>query len=713
MNVITEITMCGIKGTNAKQTLTGRDIIIGSNGAGKTTRSQSLGLALLGYIPGKGKKNEETMKLTSGNAIEVGFVTSDLRGVTRKFSRKDATVTQTVTIAPKGNEKTVAQKEQRLEQEFGKAPVMLDFSEFLGLSDMKRREFIFSIANQGEDGTYDPSIIRDALRSMTASPDDTDSQAIETLNADIDECVSEIVKSASEDTSYQDFLTAMLDFAKNQLSHWKKERDKSEGASQKIADYKNDLAQTDRSLDTNRKKHEEISEERLTASNELTRVQGENKNRELKNQQIASRKKAIVDAEASDTAKNAAVINEMISDYKKELVQVDNKAAIAQETERLAVINKNIANFEKLRGDLLEKHQAAKSQKEANEKLINSLKNQSGTCPLDKRIQCGQDFTELMMELGHETQQHDATIKEITEKGTANANDIDNEKRAAQETQVRIDGLRQQEINALRANEEVQKVIRDLESDLKKPENDDTAMAAWLASQKEELQALLPSDGDEWMLLSTEALEKRISELEAQIKALKATIDEQTKVRNAMANQKSSMVDAIVAGYHVEAWNRITEAAGPKGLQGELVKDTIAPLKESVNNKLKAMGVEKIFYIQTEDEKGKEVFQFGYVDYDREEHRNFDALSTGEQMILLIAFMTTIVERLNPPLKVLAIDNMEALDSGNLHRVLRGLEVAGASFDNIILSGVLDIETSDALCAGNGWHVWNLDGGAA
>lgn len=712
--MITKITMRGIKGANAKQTLTGRDIIIGSNGAGKTTRTQSLGLALLGYIPGKGKQPAETMKLASGNALEVGFETSDVKNVSRKFSRKDTTITQTITIAPKGSEKTAAQKEQRLEHEFGKAPVMLDFSEFLGLSDMKRREFIFSLVNQDSE-KFDATTMYKAILAIAAfsEDEDADPQAVEALHADIDECLTNAPQVGDCET-YQGLLTAMLIYAKEQLSHWKKERDKSEGAAQKIAEYKNDLEQTDRNLDANRKKHEALSEERLTASNELTRVQSENRQRELNNQKITSRKKAIVEAEASDTAKNAAAINEMIADYKRELVQVDNKAAIAHEAERLETINKNIASFENLRVVLLEQHQAAKSQRDANEKLINSLKNQSGTCPVDKRIQCGQDFTELMMELGLEAQQHTATIREITEKGTSNNANLENEKRAAQECQAKIDGLRQQEINALRANEEVQQVIRDLEADLKKPENDDTAMAAWLTSQKEELKSLLPTEGaEEWPLLPTVALDNRIKELETEITVLKSTVDEQTKVRNTLANLKSSMVDGTVAGYHVEAWKRISEAVGPKGLQGELVKDALAPLKECVQTKLSAMGVNRFFYIQTEDEKGKEIFQFGYVDHDRQERHNFDALSTGEQMILLIAFMTTIVEQLNPPLKILAIDNMEALDRENLMNVLKGLEVAGESFDNIILSGVLEIEAGDALCAGSGWHVWNLDGGAA
>ncbi len=43
---------------------------------------------------------------------------------------------------PPNGEKTAAAKEKRQEAELGRLPVMLDFDEFLSLSDTERREFI-------------------------------------------------------------------------------------------------------------------------------------------------------------------------------------------------------------------------------------------------------------------------------------------------------------------------------------------------------------------------------------------------------------------------------------------------------------------------------------------------------------------------------------------------------------------------------------------
>jgi exonuclease SbcC len=166
------------------------------------------------------------------------------------------------------------------------------------------------------------------------------------------------------------------------------------------------------------------------------------------------------------------------------------------------------------------------------------------------------------------------------------------------------------------------------------------------------------------------------------------------------------MIDGVTAGYHADAWKNIAEAVGAKGLQGELVKDALAPLTEAIQAKLTAMDIDKAFYFQTESDGGKEIFQFGWKAADGE-RRNFDALSTGEQLLLLIALMVTVIERADPPSKILIIDNAEQLDSENLRRVLHGLTTAGANLDNIVFLGVMDL--LDIQPEADGWTVWDLN----
>jgi exonuclease SbcC len=266
-------------------------------------------------------------------------------------------------------------------------------------------------------------------------------------------------------------------------------------------------------------------------------------------------------------------------------------------------------------------------------------------------------------------------------------------------------------VDALRDNESIQAIIRDYEAEIAKAESFDATREARLTAKSEELRGMMPGEGDAWGLIDVVPIAERVSALEGDIKSLMAKITEQTKSRNALATLKSSMVDSTVAGYHLDAWKAIAEAVGPKGLQGELVKDVLAPLTEAIQAKLQQMDIDKSFYFQTQDDKGKEIFQFGWRGAG-EQRRNFDALSTGEQMLLLIALMTTIIERLDPPLKVLCIDNAENLDKKNFERVLAGLTTAGVGFDNIIFCGVMDL-AGVAPSTEHGWRVWDLSRGGA
>jgi exonuclease SbcC len=93
-----------------------------------------------------------------------------------------------------------------------------------------------------------------------------------------------------------------------------------------------------------------------------------------------------------------------------------------------------------------------------------------------------------------------------------------------------------------------------------------------------------------------------------------------------------------------------------------------------------------------------------------EERLNFDALSTGEKLMLLIALIVVIIERNNPKLKILMIDNIENLDHENLVNVLEGLNVVGDKLDNIIISGVIDLKNCcDFSNDYMGFKVWDLE----
>lgn len=197
-------------------------------------------------------------------------------------------------------------------------------------------------------------------------------------------------------------------------------------------------------------------------------------------------------------------------------------------------------------------------------------------------------------------------------------------------------------------------------------------------------------------------LEKQAESIRTNIGSLKIKIEEQEKAKITLSNLKSTMIDSKTAEYNYINFKFLDETLGAKGLQGELVKETLEPIQNDIQVNLSAMGIEHEFYFTTETAGGKEVFQFGWKDKFGDK-RNFDALSTGQQMILLIAILTTFIEKASPNCRILAIDNIENLDSNNFKRVIDGLNKITDKLDNIILSGVIDVEEVE------GFKVWNLN----
>lgn len=696
--MINSIIMHGIKGANTEQPLTGRDIITGHNGAGKTTRVQALGISLLGYAPGNGKVAAETFKLASENQMTVGLKTDEFE-FTRTFSKKDKTVSQTISLMPPNGEKTAAAKEKRIASELGNIPVMLDFSEFIGLSDTKRREFIYSLATDGEAQDIDE--IKALVREHIKFPETADPQQMKIIESDIDECAAAYTTAES----VQDGLQAMSDYAKEQLTFWKKERDKAVSTAQKMSEYKNSLAETDRNLEANRAKLAEYQTELQTIAGQLAAAEEKGREAERKIERIAALKAEITALNEEENQNDPAELRTLIEQYKSDIKEIDNGSPIKVKQAELKTMHGEQERLTQKQNESREHYYEIKSKKDANIAILEKLQStSSGVCAIDCRIKCDKDFSEFINNLNSEIAEQQTKMEEAIQAGKAIKDKADETAERIAQLEAGIERLQNEEIEARKENADIQAIIAELTADLAAAENFETDRAARIATMQAELNTLgeaaeTPPDAPD----ETSGIITRRDELKGIVDDLNAKINEQTKARDALAAMKNSMTDGTEAGYQVDAWKAIAEAVGVKGLQGKLVKDTLLPLTEDVQRMLDKMGIAKTFRFITTDEKRKEIFQFGW-ETENGDFRNFDALSTGEQMLLLIALMTTIIERLNPPLKALVIDNSENLDRENLKRVLNGLTIAGESFDNIIFCGVFTLDQSEL----PNWKVWEL-----
>lgn len=696
--MIKEITMHNFKGQMKSQGLTGKDIFVGPNGKGKTTRLQAVGIALLGYVHGRGKLPAETFKLASADNMSVGLVTDNLT-FARTFTRSEkngkdgsnnVTVSQGIDLSPSRGEKKAADKEARIAFEVGNFPVMLDFNEFLSLSDPKRRDFIYglsAIKTDLWDRTKVESHIRTKLLTLDLEVNNPDQYKI------MSGLIADVMKEYPENDDIQAGLQSMIEWSKAKQTHWNDEKKNAVGAVKKLADMKNQLAETDRNIVQHKAELEQLQQQLIDSESQLA------KDRERKraiDQRLVSMSEleTMIETLSKCQAEPAVDYDQLIADLRGNIKEFDFKAEFAKFDQELQDLSNKLKEAREQDRSII----TTLAQIHAERTVLNSTlkqideqskKNASGrVCIIHPKIGCDKDFSKAATVFSQQLV--------ILEQREAD------QKAVQKETRVRIEGLEtnKSDIDAQRTvmhknqttlnqvNEDTRKKIADLE----KKKADEVNAAARISDQlkmyQEELARLknLPPE----VIAPLDILEKQSEGRRAQIKELKVKLEGQEKAKITLSSLKSTMIDSKTATYNAQCIKDLAEALGAKGLQGELVKGILEPIRTDIQMNLELMGIDSEFYFSTESDTGKEVFQFGWRN-DLGDERNFDALSTGQQLLLLIAMLVTFLERSNPPLKVLAIDNIENLDRTNFRKALAGLNKLSDKVDNIILSGVVDL----------------------
>ena len=706
-NKINKIMMSGIKGQDGKQDLTGRDIIIGNNGAGKTTRMQAMSLAALGYVPGKGKTIADTFELASDDTMTVGIETetSDILRAFVKSSKlasdgtMDVKITQKITVTPSQGERSIKEKEQRISEILGDFPTMLDFGAFIELTDNKKRDFIYNLG--GQHFAWDRDKVYEHLKNAVLT------ENLEANNPDMYEVMgqvySDVIEQYSLDADVTSGLLAMAEYARDQLSYWRKEKKNADAAAQKLTEIKNKGEETDRGLAENQEKLASMEKERDELMKMFAAAECQNdlcKSRKLELDLLLVEIREL--EKNSDSAGRASELEEDIKNYSETIeINIALFKEIEESIEELRRESVDLASrgtekqkyISGLEAQLTVCNEAIKKESE----LIELITNNAGCCAFSTDIKCSHDFSGFV-----------AARQEIIDAEYSKKDELEpliaEQKALLEQMQSDASELEDNMENARDRLFELRRELNNLELLLKSSQDElhrlDNA-APILASKRQKLSEL-----EAWLEQNPYRdcgdYQVALRGLDEDIETLKSTIDTQKKIRNDILNIKSNIIDSKTATYQQECWKQVSEAIGQKGIQGEIVKEMLDPLRDLINEKLTAMGIKKSFFFETENDRGKEIFQFGWSDHG--DRRPFGALSQGEQLLLLIAMMTTIIEQSDANIRILAIDNINHLDHENLQRVIGGLNKAGENMDNIILAGTPDLTDDDA----PGWKVWRI-----
>ncbi|KIL35131.1 hypothetical protein SD71_15965 [Cohnella kolymensis] len=494
-------------------------------------------------------------------------------------------------------------------------------------------------------------------------------------------------------------LQSMLSWVESQQKHWNKKQADATGAVRELADMKNRLEETDRDIVAKKEEIQTLRKQYTDVHGQITAGKEIKRQWDLKNRRM--------DELRSEIEKLTTMINTNTArDYEAEIATLQAKIKqtdIAAESESIQKDIDTLRHLESTKTTELHQTNAQLAKLDLELNTMNTvLKNiqdkGAGVCVLHHKIGCDKDFSKFTGFVSEKGPTLQAQIDELNARALTQKTEIQSIQGKTKIVEDSKRAMHQAFVEEAKSNERIRAEI------------DSVRKAEQIEFQfKQEAQGKVNALHEELTRLTAEKppafapldiLEPQHTALENQIAELERVLEEKEKAKITLSNSQTAMISASKAQYYHTAAKNLSAALGAKGIQGELVKGILGPVEESINENLRLMGIENPVFFSTQSETGKEVFQFGWVKNGYE--TNFDVLSTGEQLMFLSAFLVTLLERANPPLKVLALDNIENLDKKNFRGLLNGLNGLAHKLDNILIAGVVDEPDVD------GWKVWSL-----
>lgn len=702
---ITEVGLFGFKGQHATERLSGLDLFTGANGIGKSARLEAASLAILGYVPGRGRKADDTMALAAGDAMSVGLTLDSGFNCLRSFDRKTSThrrtgestvkITETVTASPSAGEANDTERKTRIAAELGSFGIHLDFAEFLGLSPAKRREFLYSLVSGAEEWTR--GRVEELLRRRLLTDEllRNNPEAHSAMEGTIDEALGEW----KDGLTVQDGVTAMLEWAKAQASYWNSKRRDAEGAVRQLAELKNQLSATDRDIIERKATLESMREELTSATAEIARAQEIRASWDIRQKRLAALREELAQLEGicyPDTSETGREIERLGALIKEPEIDDGGKSdvEIAAISARIEEANRELAEAQRTRV-------AAATEAETMRRAAETASSVGGLCVVSKLIRCDKDFTPFIEHMATKADERQAAAFDASQAEAAITTQLkafrEHERvlKEAETARLRAISARQHE------NERLRKAIAQLENEKSSAIRTVEKEAARREALAEDIERL--ENEPVRAVPETDILEKQVAGLRAQIAEMQLATEEQEKARVTLTNMQGAMIETGQSEHKYNAARNIQEELGPHGVQGELLKAGLEPLREEIDGNLKAFGISNEFAFLTQSDRGAETFDFGWLTGDT--FVSYDALSTGQRILVLVAMLTALLNRACPPVRLLTIDNIENLDSLNRHALLAGLAAlhVDGKLDNVLAAGVIEDEPP------TGWTVHRMD----
>jgi len=167
--------------------------------------------------------------------------------------------------------------------------------------------------------------------------------------------------------------------------------------------------------------------------------------------------------------------------------------------------------------------------------------------------------------------------------------------------------------------------------------------------------------------VSNDELKEQEGSISKILEDLKAELEQKIKIQVAETLQANIKLKRVKMEARLDAIKSLQDVVGKDGILGDIIKAILKPYTATINQLLKEIDVNKNIKFKLEDElTGKAIFQFGWQKAN-DCFVPYHALSNGEKALFGVAIMVALILQQEPKLKVLLVDNIEAVDDD--HRV--------------------------------------------
>lgn len=719
-----------VNGITGTINLTGRDILLGPNGVGKSTYLKAIRISILGRDPDPrlGSQPITLRRLASGEDMTFGLEAGegDRTFAVARIYREDAGKgSQVMAVVPSHGEKGTTEMQARIAEELGDFPLQFDEGVFRSLSPAGKRDFIFQLFAAGHSVGADDIAGRLELRE----PKDISDDDRETRQA----LIRTIIREWDTSRSFVENFNILIAALKSKVSGQKKLSAEADAASRRLLDLKNqygdrgnlNLSELDKEIGELQEKVEVMGREIAGSEERIRSIE------RLERDIVALKEK--IGQRQHFTDDDALRLAE-IKDRRAEI----NSPALGEENKQIALKRIEIEKKISVHNTLID------AIRRSDTEIARLQREHDALPPLPP--EGAKRFGELVGIIAAAEKTLIATRASILAAGKCpvgktDCSDLKKAKNQADllsaraaEQEMKLDALRGEKValgvaleaeksrthlsgdiqRAKDGREELVKQAADISGSLSllKALNDrlsetdplileDGALATEAAKLEKKAEDSAIRDGYEKELSGKQAalqnmgavadieiLRGQVQSGRAKLAALRTDRQAKSEAKLAWEQAEQAVMDRDRIEAEAKVAKELETSLGPKGIQGEIVQEMMKPLSEQVQALLGDSDMR--FDCQMQDSKGKEIFDIGFR---RGDDQFITVPSGGEQVLFNAAFLTALVVAANPKNKTLLFEMAECDQTKTLKFLERmGGYVEKGILDNVVVAHYQDIQ---------------------